>query len=54
MLQNRKASICWCSAICASATTSARLLEQMENRTRIEYMSTNGNRDILVPARKEE
>ena len=33
---------------------AARLLEQMEKTGLVSSMSTNGNRDILVPARKEE
>ena len=33
---------------------AARLLEQMEQSGLVSSMSTNGNRDILVPARPSE
>jgi S-DNA-T family DNA segregation ATPase FtsK/SpoIIIE len=55
VLQNRKASISLVQRhLRIGYNRAARLLEQMEKSGLVSSMSTNGNRDILVPARKEE
>ncbi|MFM2346071.1 MAG: cell division FtsK transrane protein [Pseudomonadota bacterium] len=55
VLQNRKASISLVQRhLRIGYNRAARLLEQMEKTGLVSSMSTNGNRDILVPARKEE
>jgi S-DNA-T family DNA segregation ATPase FtsK/SpoIIIE len=54
VLQNRKASISLVQRhLRIGYNRSARLLEQMEKAGLVSALSTNGNRDILVPARAE-
>jgi S-DNA-T family DNA segregation ATPase FtsK/SpoIIIE len=55
VLQNRKASISLVQRhLRIGYNRAARLLEQMEQSGLVSSMSTNGNRDLLVPARKED
>ena len=55
VLQNRKASISLVQRhLRIGYNRAARLLEQMEQSGLVSSMSTNGNRDILVPARPTE
>jgi S-DNA-T family DNA segregation ATPase FtsK/SpoIIIE len=54
VLQNRKASISLVQRhLRIGYNRAARLLEQMEQSGLVSSMSTNGNRDLLVPARNE-
>jgi S-DNA-T family DNA segregation ATPase FtsK/SpoIIIE len=55
VLQNRKASISLVQRhLRIGYNRAARLLEQMEQSGLVSSMSTNGNRDLLVPARPSE
>jgi len=55
VLQNRKASISLVQRhLRIGYNRAARLLEQMEQSGLVSSMSTNGNRDLLVPARNNE
>ena len=55
VLQNRKASISLVQRhLRIGYNRAARLLEQMEQSGLVSSMSTNGNRDLLVPARPTE
>jgi S-DNA-T family DNA segregation ATPase FtsK/SpoIIIE len=54
VLQHRRASISLVQRhLRIGYNRAARLLEQMEKSGLVSAMSTNGNRDILVPARAE-
>jgi S-DNA-T family DNA segregation ATPase FtsK/SpoIIIE len=54
VLQHRRASISLVQRhLRIGYNRAARLLEQMEKSGLVSSMSTNGNRDILVPARAE-
>jgi len=54
VLQNRRASISLVQRhLRIGYNRAARLLEQMEKSGLVSAMSTNGNRDIIVPARSE-
>ncbi|TAL26629.1 MAG: DNA translocase FtsK, partial [Aquabacterium sp.] len=54
VLQHRRASISLVQRhLRIGYNRAARLLEQMEMSGVVSSMSTNGNRDILVPARTE-
>ena len=54
VLQHRRASISLVQRhLRIGYNRAARLLEQMENSGLVSAMSTNGNRDIMVPARSE-
>ena len=54
VLQHRRASISLVQRhLRIGYNRAARLLEQMEKSGLVTSMSTNGNRDILVPARAE-
>jgi DNA segregation ATPase FtsK/SpoIIIE, S-DNA-T family len=54
VLQHRKASISLVQRhLRIGYNRAARLLEQMENSGLVSPMSTNGNRELLVPARSE-
>jgi S-DNA-T family DNA segregation ATPase FtsK/SpoIIIE len=55
VLQNRKASISLVQRhLRIGYNRAARLLEQMEKSGLVSAMATNGNRDLLVPARSAE
>jgi S-DNA-T family DNA segregation ATPase FtsK/SpoIIIE len=54
VLQHRRASISLVQRhLSIGYNRAARLLEQMEKSGLVSAMSTNGNRDIIVPARAE-
>jgi S-DNA-T family DNA segregation ATPase FtsK/SpoIIIE len=54
VLQHRRASISLVQRhLRIGYNRAARLLEQMEKSGLVSAMSTNGNRDIIVPARSE-
>ena len=54
VLQNRRASISLVQRhLRIGYNRAARLLEQMEKSGVVSAMATNGNRDVLVPARNE-
>ena len=54
VLQHRRASISLVQRhLRIGYNRAARLLEQMEKSGLVSSMATNGNRDILVPARAE-
>ena len=54
VLQNKRASISLVQRhLRIGYNRAARLLEQMEKSGLVSSMSTNGNRDIIVPARIE-
>jgi S-DNA-T family DNA segregation ATPase FtsK/SpoIIIE len=54
VLQHRRASISLVQRhLRIGYNRAARLLEQMEKSGLVSAMSTNGNRDIVVPARQE-
>ena len=54
VLQHRRASISLVQRhLRIGYNRAARLLEQMEKSGLVSAMSTNGNRDIMVPARSE-
>ena len=54
VLQHRRASISLVQRhLRIGYNRAARLLEQMEKSGLVSGMATNGNRDILVPARSE-
>jgi S-DNA-T family DNA segregation ATPase FtsK/SpoIIIE len=55
VLQHRRASISLVQRhLRIGYNRAARLLDQMEKAGLVSNMATNGNRDILVPARKED
>jgi S-DNA-T family DNA segregation ATPase FtsK/SpoIIIE len=54
VLQNRRASISLVQRhLRIGYNRAARLLEQMEKSGVVSAMASNGNRDVLVPARNE-
>jgi DNA segregation ATPase FtsK/SpoIIIE, S-DNA-T family len=54
VLQHRRASISLVQRhLRIGYNRSARLLEQMEKSGLVSGMSTNGNRDLIVPQREE-
>ena len=55
VLQHRRASISLVQRhLRIGYNRAARLLEQMEKSGLVSAMATNGNRDILVPDRKDD
>ena len=54
VIQTRRPSISWCSAICRIGyNRAARLIEDMERAGMVSAMQSNGNREVLVPAKAE-